>query len=78
MLIDGCQQLGYHVRVAPNNMIQSAVSEKDRGEGESVVFMFCFDISLISILHRDFFFSFVDASLFICLQIQLVLVIVMA
>ena len=56
MLIDGCQQLGYHVRVAPNNMIQSAVSEKDRGEGESVVF--CFDISLISILHRDFFFFF--------------------
>ena len=43
MLINGCQQLGYHVRVAPNNMIQSAVSEKDRGEGKS---SFCLDLCL--------------------------------
>jgi len=32
MLIDGCHALGYHVRVAPNNMLQSSVDEKDKGE----------------------------------------------
>ena len=32
MLIDGCHNMGYHVRVAPNNMVQNAQSEKDRGE----------------------------------------------
>ena len=45
MLMNGCQQLGYHVRVAPNNMIQSAVSEKDRGEGK-IRSSFCLDLCL--------------------------------